>query len=116
MSQPHHHTRATSIAAAVSMHDMVPSNRARILHFILERGSRGATREEISIALDVKIQTVTPTVHDLLSKRMIAPSVTEPTRKTTTGREAEVIVGIAFTRPMQSALFGMPNPTPKAYH
>lgn len=42
------------------------NQKRRILDYVSMKGAYGATRDEISLALNIKIQSVTPAVFDLM--------------------------------------------------
>lgn len=113
MSLAHQPGSPTSQAAAASMEEHAPSQKQKVLDFVIQCGVRGATREEVSLGLGISIQSVTPLVNDLVSHRQLVKSTATPTRKTTTGRDAEVLIGKAFAQPMQSSMFGTPRPAPR---
>ena len=55
----------TSRDAAIKARPKAPAHRTAILGYIMGRGTIGATNEEISEALDLKIQTVCPRMKEL---------------------------------------------------
>ena len=91
MCLPFQRGSATSRAAAMAAVSTAQTARAKVLHFVESRGEWGATRDEIARGLEIKIQTVCARVDDLLRLGFIRR--TTETRKTDTGRAAEVILG-----------------------
>lgn len=84
---PFQRASRTSRAAAVEAQPNAELQRARVLDFI-RRQRDGATRQEASLALGIPIQSICPRFDDL--KKAGAIRDTGRTRKTTTGRAAEV--------------------------
>lgn len=84
---PFQRASRTSRAAAVAAQPNAELQRARVLAFI-RRQRDGATRQEASVALNIPIQSICPRFDDL--KKSGAIRDTGCTRKTTTGRAAEV--------------------------
>lgn len=66
-----HNGTETSIAAAerAAMHSA--TGRARVLGFVAGRGEVGATREEISAALNMPLNTVNPRCRELLKHAVV---------------------------------------------
>lgn len=108
MTLPYQPSSATSQAAAASMEEYAPTQKQQVLDFIIKRGINGATREEIADSLPMQLQTVCSAVNDLVSHKNVVKSSVTPTRPTRSGRQAEVVIGRAFSVPMQSSMFGHP--------
>lgn len=71
----------TSIAAAKEVRPRAPGYRAIILGYLKGRGATGATAEEISDALQIRLQTVTPRIVELREQRsVVASGFTRPTK------------------------------------
>lgn len=62
--------------------------RARIFEFIMKRGAEGATNEEVSELLGIRIQTVCARRNELFKKHLIVDSGVR--RDTRSGRSASV--------------------------
>lgn len=58
-------TSKTSRDAAIKARPKAPGDRAGILGYVMGLGTFGATNEEVSIALGIKIQTVCPRMKEL---------------------------------------------------
>lgn len=92
-TQPRHRRHSsTSRAAAASIEPIMAGRLAAILQCIRAAGTNGRTRNEIEIALGVKIQSVCPAVVQLLDAGLIRE--TDQTRPTTSGRAAKVLVAV----------------------
>lgn len=63
---PHHADIPTSRAQAERLTRQYPHQRERILAYLNELGTSGATRAEIASALAIKIQSVCPMVFRLI--------------------------------------------------
>lgn len=87
---PAHNGTATSAAAARAIVPHLGRLQLDVCSFIRERGSDGATRDEIALGLNLKIQSICPRVAELIGRRLIRESAN--TRKTSTGRVARVLV------------------------
>lgn len=87
---PYQRNSETSRLAAESSRPRAPTDRATILEYLLAQGERGATNEEISDALGIKLQTVCPRVLEL---RQADQVVSAGRRATRSGRLAEVWTG-----------------------
>ena len=61
----------TSIAAAEAIREMAGTLRCKVFVYIVEQGDRGATRQEIADALEMRIQTVCGRVGELLRMGLI---------------------------------------------
>lgn len=72
------------------MEEIAPLLRDEVLQLLKDHGPK--TREEISHALDMKIQTVCPTVFDLRRQGFIMD--TELLRPTVSGRMAHVLAAV----------------------
>ena len=86
---PFQRSSATSRAAAMEARETAGTVRARVRAWVECRGRWGATREEISLGLDLRIQTVCARVDELLREGSVFR--TGAVRRTVTGRKAEVI-------------------------
>lgn len=86
---PYQRDSETSRLAAESSRPRAPTDRATILEYLLAQGAHGATNEEISDALGIKLQTVCPRMLEL---RQADQAVSAGRRKTRSGRDAEVWV------------------------
>lgn len=80
----------TSYAAAESMKSHVGQQRGRIHQFIHQRGTFGATREEVELALNIPGNSVRPRWNELVKAGDIRNAGT--TRETKAGRDAAVFV------------------------
>jgi hypothetical protein len=83
---------ATSHAAAESMKPHARTIRQRVYEYILSRGGFGCTDEEVIAALGVSPSTARPRRGELV--QMGAVKKTGDTRRTRSGRQAAVYVGI----------------------
>ena len=81
---------ATSKAAAASMVAIAPSIKRRIYDFILSRGARGATDDELEVALDLTHQTASSRRYALAQAGAVKR--TDEKRPTRSGRSAFVYV------------------------
>jgi hypothetical protein len=79
----------TSIAAAEAIEEIAPLQRGRVYQEIAQRRERGATREEISEALGMKLASVCARANELLEQTLIYQ--TDATRLTSSGRGAKVL-------------------------
>ena len=89
----------TSIEAAAFIEPAAESLRGKVLAFIRSRGEQGATREEIAIGMQLKIQTVCGRVSELLgeAKKLKLPKLIyqgSETRPTSSGCRSKVLKGI----------------------
>jgi hypothetical protein len=80
----------TSRKAAIEIENRAPSLREQVYTFILEQGSRGATDEEIQIALRMSGNTERPRRRELEMEGRIGIGYYPQTRFTSSGREAVV--------------------------
>lgn len=87
---PFQRSSATSEAAAASVEEHVEAQAERIVAFLRERGPYGATREEIAIALGIRLSSVCGRVARLMALHEIRESTRK--RATSSGREAFVLV------------------------
>ena len=91
-SLPYARGSATSLAAAESMLDHEETGRQRVYDYICAKGiegpDRGATDNEIGIAIGMIDNTVVPRRVDLMESSLIMPSGLK--RKTSSGRDAVV--------------------------
>lgn len=78
----------TSRAAAVAMRRASGGQLARVLQYVVMRGSEGATNEEIAGACEIKLQSVCARTNDLAKRGLIRDSGRE--RKTSSGHNARV--------------------------
>lgn len=90
-SLPYQRSSGTSKAAAVRMVPRAGSIAASVYGYICEQCEHGATREEIQLALKMRIQSVCSAVNGLLRRGLIEK---HGERETTTGNAAEVLVRI----------------------
>ncbi|GMV98047.1 MAG: hypothetical protein HRF43_09805 [Phycisphaerae bacterium] len=81
---------ATSIDARYSVAGRALDARSRVLSYIEQRGSAGATDEEVRVALGMRVQTQTPRRGELVKLGLIRDSGRR--RPTSTGRAAVVWV------------------------
>lgn len=96
-------THTTTIAARVSIHSIAKTLRRRVLLYIFERGSDGATLEEMEIALAMPGNTVRPRRQELEKKGLVVDS--GRTRPTTSGRSAVVwVIPPAVAKSIESRL------------
>lgn len=86
------HVGSTSEEAANSMKQPAQSIRQRVLKFIIDTGSWGATDEEIERALKLKHQTASARRRELVLLGAIGERVEK--RKTTSGRWAKTWVAL----------------------
>jgi hypothetical protein len=61
----------TSIAAAEAIAEMAGTLRGQVYDYLVERGSQGATRQEISDALRMKLQTVCGRMGELKALHLV---------------------------------------------
>ncbi len=96
---------ATSLDAAISMLGHVAGLRERVLRYVAACGARGATVDEIEVALDMLHQTASARARELVL--LDAVYVSTLRRKTRSGRYARVLlvgadpnaVGAVLARP-----------------
>jgi hypothetical protein len=81
-----------SLAAAASVKPVAPGVRQRVFEFILKRGKRGATREEIERSTKIKHQTINPRIAELRKAGLIRES--GKSRPTRSGRSAAVWIAV----------------------
>lgn len=98
-SMPPHNQRPTSIAAAWAKHLKSGTQRRKVFDAIIARGAAGATREELADFLGLSSKAVDPRVWELLGnpvKDERPPLIGYASfyRKTKSGMEAEVLVGL----------------------
>lgn len=91
----------TSREAAESMRSSAASLRAKVLAFIQEREQRGATCDEIQVALDMRPQTASARCWELHKGGIVIK--TNLKRKTRTGRNARAYVAASFYDPEMHA-------------
>lgn len=92
---PYHRTSATSRAAAESMQDAAGTIECRILAYVRARGPAGASSEEVSTALDLRVQTCSGRCATMLKHGRLLDS--GRTRPTSSGRAARVLIHPDFT-------------------
>lgn len=80
----------TERQAAILVYPNTGTARRRVLDFIAAQGSQGATDEELSLALQLRLYTAAPRRNELLNDGWIRDS--GRTRSTTTGASASVWV------------------------
>lgn len=83
-----HNGSPTSIAAALDNAGRAGTQRRRVMAHILEQGTRGATREEIALALGLSDNAVRPRIVELMERGLLR---SYGTRKTRLGCQAEVL-------------------------
>jgi len=81
----------TSREAAESMTETAPNLRRKVLRYIRQAGNRGATADEIGIALDLRSQTCAPRCLELRRAGLIRRGARRPT---SSGRAAYVLVAV----------------------
>ncbi len=81
---------ATEREAAISVYPRTGTARRRVLDFIASMGLRGATDEEVSLSLRMRLYTAAPRRNELLRDGWVEDS--ERQRPTTTGTRATVWV------------------------
>lgn len=96
MPLPFKRDSETSRAAATKARPKAPGHRAAILGYLLGRGTIGATNEEISEALGLKIQTVCPRMAELREMKKIVFSGEK--RMTQSHSEAKIWVHMEFAQ------------------
>lgn len=89
LSPPANRSR-TSQAAARSIGHASQTIRERILEFLAGQESQGATAEEVTFALELRLQTVTARLNELEQLRLTVDS--GRTRPTSSGRAARVVL------------------------
>jgi len=89
LAKPPSNNTPTSDAARDSIADVAPTMRERVYGFIAHR-AHGATNEEITVALDMRMSTVSARTNELKREGRIVES--GETRPTTSGRNAAVLV------------------------
>lgn len=93
MIPPHIKSRPTSRAAALASMEGAPNKRTRVLTYIMLQRDRGATDEEVSLALHMPDNTTRPRRWELAKLGLI---LRKGTRKTLSGQEADVWVWRGF--------------------
>jgi hypothetical protein len=94
---PYQRTSSTSRRAAMALvtEGRLLDKREQVRRFIAERGDYGATREEVALGMGLRIQSVCGRVAELLEHIPGEPPALQRTdreRKTTSGRNAEVLI------------------------
>ena len=110
---PFQKSSATSKKAALSVEGKHLAIRERIWAWVRERALEGATREEIALGMDIRIQTVCGAVAKLIDIGRLRE--TTETRLTTAKRAAQVVIVIAPEKERQGELF-MALPTPRKWN
>lgn len=87
---PHQAGSATSREAAIRAVPRQPGRRARVMEYVAAQGSLGATRDELSVALDAPVQCLCSAVRQLLDSGDIVE--TKQTRLTRLGSPAAVLI------------------------
>lgn len=87
---PHVRGSATSKAAADSVAPTAGKVRERVLVAIADTGSAGATCDQIEVALDLRHQTASARIVELVDSHAILK--TDRTRRTRSGRAAAVYI------------------------
>lgn len=90
---PPHSGSRTSRQAAAAIQPNAATLRAAVLRYLNQRGGRGATDQEIQMALNMGGDTERPRRGELVAGGLVEDSGF--TRKTSTGREATVWVAVA---------------------
>lgn len=85
---PHVRTSDTSLEAARSMVEIAPTHRLAVFSFLVSRGDRGATDDEIERALGLRHQSASARRRELVQAGLVEE--TEERRKTRSGRTATV--------------------------
>ena len=88
MDKPYQPHSATSIAAAEDIGASASSLRALVYQFLKDRGSRGATDEEVYSALDLNPSTERPRRVELVDRKLVEDSGVK--RATRSGMAATV--------------------------
>jgi len=83
-----------SVAAHDSLGDVKTVQKYQVLQFVHAQAVRGATTEEVSVALGMPIQTASARMADLKAYGML--EATNERRPTMSGRSARVIIHPAF--------------------
>lgn len=91
---PYQRNSETSRMAAESSRPRAPTDRAAILEYLLAQGEHGATNEEISEALRIKLQTVCPRMLELRGDVQVVKAGRR--RATRSGSMAEVWIHRRF--------------------
>ncbi|HXH05393.1 MAG TPA: hypothetical protein VNI83_02265 [Vicinamibacterales bacterium] len=104
---PYQRHSDTSRAAAYSMRDRAPTVRERIYVFMRDRGAYGATRDEVEVALGLRMQTVNGRIAELKAAGLIRE--TDMKRATRSGRLAHVFVAVGYAHGTQPQLFAVPG-------
>ena len=86
----------TERLAAVLVYPRSGTKRLAVLEYLVERGDTGATDEEISLGLSMRLYTAAPRRHELVGDGWLEDS--GRTRRTTTGTPATVWVLTAAGR------------------
>lgn len=89
---PYQRHSETSRAAAESKKDAAPTEKARVLAFLRERGPQGATDEEMQLHLRMPSSTQRPRRVELVKRGDVASEGC--TRRTVSGRKATVWVAV----------------------
>lgn len=93
---PYQRHSETSKAAAESVRPKTVPYRTAIIGYVIGRAELGATREEISEALGIKLQTVCPRVGELLKLgEFVCADFKRPTRS---GKSADVSIHKRFAK------------------
>ena len=87
---PPHSDSETSLAAAHKIKTSAESLRGRVLQYIRDEAARGATDDELEVALDMRHQTASARRRELVLQGAIIDSGRR--RKTRSGRFAKVWV------------------------
>jgi hypothetical protein len=87
---PPHENTATSTLAAIEIKPHAASLRDRVYAWIRQQGMQGATSDEVEAALGMIHQTASARVRELVKLGQLRKSGN--TRKTRSGRHAEVLV------------------------
>lgn len=100
-AQPPHSDEDTSKQAAESVRKDAARLRSLVLDFITQQAERGATCDEVEVALGLSHQTISPRVWELAGSNRKAnlPKLitkTERRRATRTGRTAAVYVESSY--------------------
>ena len=99
---PHVPGSDTSKAAAESMRGRAQTDHSRVLHYITQQGTAGATADEVLVALDLTHQNGSARVSTLAKLRQIRDS--DRRRKTRSGRMAAVYVATGYEPTLAEAM------------
>ena len=93
---PGHRGVPTSIDAAASIRPHLTKLQAKIMTFLRERGTYGATYIEVMTGCSLGAPTVCGRMHELIHAGLI--KIADETRATPSGRQARVYIAAEFRR------------------